>query len=177
MYESPMFVWRELAVRCRRGRRPPRTRRARPTRATRRRRRRRPGRGGQLAAADPWRRAQPAAQPHASRIRALLKINLSTASGRPTGNPRASSSCVELVLAFRIPTNKPSLPLRSHAPCSGLHREYHETHAVSCPSALRVDPPGCMHASSETHAVSECPMFRHTCVAQSPTPFPPYSHP
>ena len=147
---------------------------------------RRPARGCRPVAARAARGATPRFGSHSTHFRLrLLKIILnlsqrraSSHGDRPETLERpALATCVELVLAFRIPTNKPSLPLRSHAPCSGLHREYHETHAVSCPSALRVDPPGCMHASSETHAVSECPMFRHTCVAQSPTPFPPYSHP
>lgn len=90
-------------------------------------------------------------------------------SYRPTKPSRPGLS----FLAFRrINPVNPLCSLMLHA--LGCIATYHETtHAVSCPSALE----GCMHASSETHAVSECTMFRHTCVAQSPTPFPPYSHP
>ena len=135
---------------------------------------------GRSRPADPWRRggsARAAARrgrPHASQ-RSHSRASRSQPSSptvipgpsyRPTKPSRPGLSFV----AFR--RINPLCSLMLHA--LGCIATYHETtHAVSCPSALE----GCMHASSETHAVSECTMFRHTCVAQSPTPFPPYSHP
>ena len=114
--------------------------------------------------------AAPARRPGAEGPTLLARVSFASFSSQPSYRPTKPSRPGLSFLAFR--RINPLCSLMLHA--LGCIATYHETtHAVSCPSALE----GCMHASSETHAVSECTMFRHTCVAQSPTPFPPYSHP